>query len=118
MSQTLEQRLTSLATTIGAVSKNHKVKMWDLTTLTTTEKNTLVGAINEVKWLIGSMTQIDDANSTTTSTYSSDKTFTDPQKSKARDNIGAASQTDLTTLTNNIGNTDHDFVADFNTAYN
>ncbi len=43
--------------------------------------------------------------------------FTAPQKTQARDNIGAASATDLTALTTNVGNTDRDFVADFNAAY-
>jgi uncharacterized protein HemX len=45
------------------------------------------------------------------------QSFTDVQKAQARTNIGAASATDLATLTTNIGNTDRDFVADFNTAY-
>jgi hypothetical protein len=45
------------------------------------------------------------------------QTFTDVQKAQARTNIGAASATDLTALTTNVGNTDRDFVADFNTGY-
>jgi hypothetical protein len=43
--------------------------------------------------------------------------FTAPQKAQARDNIEAASATDLTALTTSVGNTDRDFVADFNTTY-
>jgi len=38
------------------------------------------------------------------------------QKTQARDNIGAAAAADLTTLQNGIGNYDHDFLADYNTA--
>ena len=58
------------------------------------------------------------------------QTFTAPQMLQARDNISAASQaavaaaqstadtatTNLATLTTNVGDTNHDFVADYNTA--
>ena len=43
--------------------------------------------------------------------------FTAPQQAQARANIGSASASDLSTLTTNIGNTDRDFVADFNTTF-
>lgn len=42
--------------------------------------------------------------------------FTELQKTQGRDNIGAAAASDLSTLTTAIGDTDHDFVADYNTA--
>lgn len=44
------------------------------------------------------------------------QTFTAEERAQARANINAASAQALQTLTNNIGNTDHDFVADYNTA--
>lgn len=44
------------------------------------------------------------------------QTFTNPQKAQGRDNIGAASAADLTTLTTAIGDTEHDLVADYVTA--
>lgn len=42
--------------------------------------------------------------------------FTNLQKTQGRDNIGAAAAADLTALTTAVGDTDHDFVADYNTA--
>lgn len=45
------------------------------------------------------------------------QSFSDAQKTTARNNIGAASAADLSALATNIGDTNHDFVADFNTAY-
>ena len=44
------------------------------------------------------------------------QSFTSAQQAQARTNIDAASADDLATLTTNIGNTDHDFVADYTTA--
>lgn len=44
------------------------------------------------------------------------QTLTSPQKTQARDNIGAASATDLATLTTAIGNTERDFSAEYVTA--
>lgn len=38
------------------------------------------------------------------------------KQAQARSNIGAAAAADLTALSNAVGNTDHDFVADYNTA--
>lgn len=42
--------------------------------------------------------------------------FTELQKTQGRDNIGAASAANLTALTTAVGDTDHDFVADYTTA--
>jgi enamine deaminase RidA (YjgF/YER057c/UK114 family) len=42
--------------------------------------------------------------------------FTAPEQAQARANIDAASATDLTTLTIAVGDTDHDFVADYTAA--
>jgi len=44
------------------------------------------------------------------------QTFAAEEQAQARANIGAASAQALQALTDNIGNTDHDFVADYNTA--
>jgi len=43
-------------------------------------------------------------------------TLNGTQQTQARSNINAASATDLATLTTNIGNTDRNFVTDYNTA--
>lgn len=44
------------------------------------------------------------------------QTLTSPQKTQARDNIGAAAATDLSGLLTGLGSYDHDYVADYNTA--
>lgn len=44
------------------------------------------------------------------------QSFTSAEQIQARGNIGAAAVTDLVLLSNSIGNADHDFVADYNTA--
>jgi hypothetical protein len=44
------------------------------------------------------------------------QTLTAPQKTQARDNIGAASATDLSDFQTAVGNTDADFVATYTTA--
>lgn len=156
----LEIRIQLLAQHIATTARNLKLKQWDLTGLNTTEKATLVGAINELYSLISSgSVDIDDTTTATDKVWSSSKTqtvintaiatalewedlsdiadqitalmqadnglvsasssqtFTDPQKAQARTNINAASATDLSTLTTNIGNTDRNFVTDFDNIY-
>ncbi|WP_333873061.1 hypothetical protein [Methylobacter sp.] len=44
------------------------------------------------------------------------QTFTGPQQTQARDNIGAASAADLAALITALGDLDHDFVADYSAA--
>ena len=44
------------------------------------------------------------------------QSFNSTQQAQGRGNIGAAAAADLTTLSNNIGDTDHNFVADYTTA--
>lgn len=48
--------------------------------------------------------------------YDAAQTLTSPQKTQARDNIGAAAAADLTSLTTGLGTYDRDYVADYNTA--
>lgn len=48
--------------------------------------------------------------------FDAQQTLTSPQKTQARDNIGAASASDLSTLTAAIGDTERDFVAIYNAA--
>lgn len=134
----LELRIKELAETIATQTKNIKVKQGDLTLLTTTEKNTIVWAINEVK---ASVTTLDSevdtritnaiaaalewedlsdladqilalvqADAWLVSAVAS-QTFTDPQKAQARTNIWAVSSTD-------VWNTERNFSTDFNNIYN
>lgn len=48
--------------------------------------------------------------------YDAVQTITGPQQTQARSNIGAASASDLTDLTNDIGDADQDLLAAYNTA--
>ena len=159
---TLEGRIQALAQRLANITKTHKNSIGTLASLTTTEKSSLVGALNELKSIMAS---IDDATTSSSSVWSSSKvntmintaianlingsptnadtlkelsdqllalvqadtwlvsavasqTFTDPQKTQARANIGSASQADLDTLTTNVGNTDHNYVTDFDNIYN
>lgn len=64
--------------------------------------NTVSGGLIEQ---LGNRVRIDSAQS-----------FTGPQQAQGRENIGAAAASDLTALSTAIGNTDHNFVADYNTS--
>lgn len=133
----LDLKIKALAETIATATKNIKVKQWDLTTLTTTEKNTIVWAINEVKASVGALdaavtTRINDAialalewedlsdladailalvQADTWLVSVTSQTFTEPQKAQARTNIWAASSAA-------IWDTERDFSTDFNNIYN
>lgn len=48
--------------------------------------------------------------------YDAVQTLTGPQQAQARSNIAAASESTLNTLITNIGDTDHNFVTDYNAA--
>jgi hypothetical protein len=165
---TLELRIKALAEQVASTIKAINAKVGNTAALSTTDKTSLVAALNELKTNINALpapsSVIDDTTASLSKTYSSTKitslittavanlingagsdsdtlkeladkivalaqtdtglvsvalvqAFTAPQKTQARDNIGAASATDLAALTTNVGNTDRDFVADFNTAY-
>jgi hypothetical protein len=165
---TQEQRIVDLAVQAANTIKAVNAKIGNIANLSTTDKTSIVAALNELKSNINALpapsSVIDDATPALNKTYSSTKitslittavanlingagsdsdtlkeladkivalaqtdnglvstalaqAFSDTQKAQARTNIGAASANDLATLTTNIGNTDRDFVADFNTAY-
>jgi len=163
----LTSRVAQLAQKTGEILKVHKGNIGDLTQLSTTEKSSLVLALNELKGLVSNINITDLINDTTasnTKTYSSVKidqliaqaivnlrdgvdessdtfkelaeqitalaqadnglisavkpqTFTEEQKAIARTNIGASSEADLNDFKTDVGDTDHDFVSDLNTAY-
>ena len=170
---TLEQRLIALAQAMGADVKALLAAQGSLSALTTTAKNNLVAAVNELKTAVdaaaGGGVSIDDGagDGATGVTWSADKIFdaievaktavkndltagaaaaldtlselaaalnndpafaatiaaevanrvrydaaqtlTQPQMAQARANIGALGAAD-------VGDTDHDFVADYNAA--
>lgn len=140
---TLELRLKEAFERVAQVSKNNTVKLWDLSTLTTVEKTNLVSALNEVyssvdtkittavtnlinwadsasdtlKELADKITALVQADNWLVSAVEA-QSFTETQKTTARNNIWAAAQTNLTTLSDNVWNTDHNFVTDFDNIYN
>lgn len=140
---TLELRLKEAFERVAQVSKNNTVKLWDLSTLTTVEKTNLVSALNEVyssvdtkittavtnlinwadsasdtlKELADKITALVQADNWLVSAVET-QSFTETQKTTARNNIWAAAQTNLTTLSDNVWNTDHNFVTDFDNIYN
>lgn len=165
----LEIQLSQFAAAVGADIKSIIGNAGDLSALTTTQKTSLVAAINEIKQAQASATGINDTAASGSSTFSSTKinqliaaavssivgaapsaldtlnelaaalandenfasnliiqldnkvgvtaqSFTDPQKSQARANIGAASQSDLTNFQNAVGDTELDLVSIYVTA--
>lgn len=64
--------------------------------------NTVAGGLVEQ---LGNRVRVDAAQS-----------FDSTKQAQGRSNIGAASASDLTSLSNAIGDTDHNFVTDYNTA--
>ena len=74
---TREQRIIALAQAVGADVKNLTVKQGDLTALSTTQKSSLVLAINELHSLLSSGSVINDTagDGATTVTWSANKIF-------------------------------------------
>lgn len=70
---TQQERITSLAQAIAADIKRLTTNQGTLTALTTTDKTSLVKAINELKASIDSATNINDTSTSTSATWSSDK---------------------------------------------
>lgn len=77
---TLVENVSSLATRIGTEIKATNAKVGDITGLATTAKTSTVAAINEIKssvaaleGVVASSTNIDDANVSAATTYSSQK---------------------------------------------
>ena len=70
---TQQERITSLAQAIAADIKRLTTNQGTLTALTTTDKTSLVKAINELKASIDHATNINDTSTSTSATWSSDK---------------------------------------------
>lgn len=69
----LATNVMNLATRVATEFKAVYAKVGNLSSLTTTEKTNLVGALNEIKAALGG--QIDDATASSTTVYSSSKTM-------------------------------------------
>ena len=70
---TQQERITALAQAIASDIKLLTTNQGTLTALTTTNKTSLVNAINELKSIIANATNINDASTSTSATWSSDK---------------------------------------------
>ena len=124
----LQTQLNSFVLRVAEEFNTVKGRTGTLTALTTTDKSSLVAAINELKAAIVTAVMIDDLQVSTTTTYSSNKVVTlldalkadilggaDPaydtllELQQARTNIGAVATTD-------IGDVATDFVAIFEAA--
>jgi len=76
----LQQKITDLATAVASDIKNLRTTRGDLSTLSTTAKNNLVAAINELKGLIDNVdlsSIINDSSTSLSTTYSSTKISSD-----------------------------------------
>ena len=70
---TQQERITALAQAIAADIKRLTTNQGTLTALTTTDKTSLVNAINELKTSIANATEVNDSVTNTSATWSSQK---------------------------------------------
>lgn len=109
---TLATRITDLATRLATECKSIRTLVngnaSDLSSLTTTQKTSLIAAINELKEAIdnaGSSITISDATSSTTEVWSSSKVAAEIQAAKDALTNGAAAALDtLAELASALGN--------------
>lgn len=122
----LVTQISSVVTAIGTQFKAVQAKIGDLTTLTTTQKGSAVGAINELDAAIASLASsggasIDDSNTSNSTVWSSSKTNTainaGDTATQAALVDGAPSTFDtLGKASTAVGDTTTDFVAVLNSA--
>ena len=120
---TLQVRITDLATRVATEIKSVKTLIngnaADLSALTTTQKTSLVAAINELKNAVdnaGSSITISDSTSSTTQVWSSSKIASEIQAAKDALTNGAAAALDtLSELASALGN-DANFSSTITTA--
>ena len=91
----LATRIESLVIRVAQEFNDVRAKTGNLANLTTTDKSNLVAAINELKAVVVSSSEIDDANIAISSTYSSSKivTLLDALKSEILGGADAAYDT-------------------------
>lgn len=102
---TQQERITSLAQAIAADIKRLTTNQGTLTALTTTDKTSLVKAINELKSSIANATNINDTSTSTSATWSSDKINSSINNAVSALVNGASTTLDtLSELANALGN--------------
>lgn len=72
----LTTRIESLVIRVAQEFNDLRAKSGNLASLTTTDKSSLVAAINELKTAVSAATRIDDAQVSTSTTYSSNQIVT------------------------------------------
>ena len=108
---TQQQRITELAQAIAADIKRLTTNQGTLTELTTTDKTSLVKAINELKSSITNATSINDTSTSASATWSSDKINTSINNAVSALVSGAGTTLDtLKELADALGN-DANFAA-------
>ena len=108
---TQQERITSLAQAIAADIKRLTTSQGTLTALTTTDKTSLVNAINELKTAIANATNINDASTSASATWSSNKINTSINNAVSALVNGSGTTLDtLKELANALGN-DANFAA-------
>lgn len=108
---TQQERITALAQAIASDIKTLIANQGSLTTLTTTNKTSLVAALNELKTAIANASNINDSATNTSSTWSSDKINTTINNAVSALVNGAGTTLDtLKELANALGN-DANFAA-------
>ena len=108
---TQQERITSLAQAIATDIKRLTTSQGTLTALTTTDKTSLVNAINELKTAIANATNINDASTSASATWSSNKINTSINNAVSALVNGSGTTLDtLKELANALGN-DANFAA-------
>ena len=108
---TQQERITSLAQAIAADIKRLTTSQGTLTALTTTDKTSLVNAINELKTATANATNINDASTSASATWSSNKINTSINNAVSALVNGSGTTLDtLKELANALGN-DANFAA-------
>lgn len=122
----LVSQISSVVTAIGTQFKAVQAKIGDLSTLTTTQKGSTVGAINELDAAIASLASsggasIDDANTSSATVWSSSKTSSAISASatattSALVDSAPSPMSTLGKVATAVGDTTTDFVAVLNAA--
>lgn len=73
LTQSINDGFVQITTLLKQVNNTLKGNQGDLTKLNTADKTSLVNALNEVKGLIGSISSINDSQTTTSNTWSATK---------------------------------------------
>ena len=108
---TQQERITALAQAIASDIKTLIANQSSLTALTTTNKTSLVAALNELKTAITNASNINDTSTSTSATWSSDKINTSINNAVAALVNGAGTTLDtLKELADALGN-DANFAA-------